>query len=62
MTIASDPHALIYGNKLTPEEAQSLTRRLLSSCDDGELYMQFIASEVHSFPGFFLIQRDQLFE
>jgi TldD protein len=45
----TDPLALVYGNKLSPEEAQSLTRQLLSSCDDGELYMQFIASEAFGF-------------
>ena len=49
MTIALDPQALIYGNKLSPDEAQALTRKLLSSCDDGELYMQFIASEAFGF-------------
>ena len=45
----TDPLSLVYGNKLSPEEAQSLTRQLLSSCDDGELYMQFIASEAFGF-------------
>ena len=49
MTTALDPQALIYGNKLSPDEAQALTRKLLSSCDDGELYMQFIASEAFGF-------------
>lgn len=49
MTTPLDPHALVYGNKLTPDEAQRLTRQLLSSCDDGELYLQFIASEAFGF-------------
>ncbi|QZD86848.1 metalloprotease TldD [Qipengyuania psychrotolerans] len=49
MTTALDPQALIYGHKLSPDEAQALTRKLLSSCDDGELYMQFIASEAFGF-------------
>ncbi len=40
-----DPASLIYSDKLGPEEAQGLTRRLLDRCDDGELYLQFIASE-----------------
>ena len=44
-----DPHALVYGDKLTPDEAGALTRSLLSSCDDGELYLQFIASEAFGF-------------
>lgn len=45
----TDPLALVYGNKLSPEEAQALTRKLLSPCDDGELYLQFIASEAFGF-------------
>ena len=49
MTQANDPHALLYGTKLDPAEAQRLTRQLLSSCDDGELYLQFIASEAFGF-------------
>jgi TldD protein len=40
-----DPASLLYSDKLSPEEAQALTRRLLERCDDGELYLQFIASE-----------------
>ncbi|MBL8658007.1 MAG: metalloprotease TldD [Altererythrobacter sp.] len=45
----SDPASLIYSDKLSPAEAQALTTRLLSSCDDGELYLQFIASESFAF-------------
>ncbi len=45
----TDPLALVYGNKLTPEEAQALTAKLLAPCDDGELYLQFIASEAFGF-------------
>ena len=48
-TPALDPHSLVYGDKLTPDEARALTRSLLSSCDDGELYLQFIASEAFGF-------------
>ena len=40
-----DPASLLYSDKLSPQEAQALTRRLLERCDDGELYLQFIASE-----------------
>ena len=40
-----DPASLLYSDKLSPEQAQALTRRLLERCDDGELYLQFIASE-----------------
>ncbi|MGE5952831.1 MAG: metalloprotease TldD [Qipengyuania vulgaris] len=46
---ATDPLALAYGTKLAPEEAQALTRKLLAPCDDGELYLQFIASEAFGF-------------
>ena len=45
----SDPRSLLYGNKLSPDEAQALTRQLLAPCDDGELYLQFIASEAFGF-------------
>ena len=45
----TDPLALVYGNKLSPEEAQALTRKLLTPCDDGELYLQFTASEAFGF-------------
>ncbi len=34
-----DPASLLYSDKLGPEEAQGLTRRLLERCDDGELYL-----------------------
>ena len=44
MTQATDPHALLY-SQLDPEEAKALTARLLAPCDDGELYLQFMASE-----------------
>ena len=48
MTPANDPHALLY-TQLDPEEAKSLTTRLLAPCDDGELYLQFMASESFAF-------------
>jgi TldD protein len=44
-----DPASLLYSDKLTPDQAQALTRRLLARCDDGELYLQFIASESFAF-------------
>ena len=46
---APDPASLLYSDKLSPEEAQALTRRLHERCDDGELYLQFIASESFAF-------------
>ncbi|UYH54758.1 metalloprotease TldD [Qipengyuania sp. SS22] len=48
MTPATDPHALLY-NQLDPEEAKALTARLLAPCDDGELYLQFMATESFAF-------------
>ena len=48
MTPANDPHALLY-TQLDPKEAKALTTRLLAPCDDGELYLQFMASESFAF-------------
>ena len=43
---ATDPHALLYASgKLDPDEAKALTAEMLSACEDGELYLQFMASE-----------------
>ena len=50
MTVISDPRSLLYkSGQLSPEEAQHLTHEALGGCDDGELYLQFIASETFSF-------------
>ena len=43
-----DPRSLLY-RQLDPAHAQALTAEALSRCDDGELYMQFIASETFAF-------------
>ena len=49
MTI-TDPRALLYAEgKLSPAEAQALAASTLRNCDDGELYLQFIASESFAF-------------
>jgi TldD protein len=48
MTDPNDPHALLY-NQIDPQDAQALTARLLQPCDDGELYLQFMASETFAF-------------
>ena len=45
MTETLDPHALLYGDKLSPQEAQALAAETLARCDDGELYLQFTAAE-----------------
>lgn len=48
MTYSADPRSLLYRN-LSLEEAQRLTAQALAKCDDGELYLQFIASEAFGF-------------
>ena len=49
MTI-QDPRSLLYrSGQLSPEEAQALARETLQNCDDGELYLQFSASEAFGF-------------
>ncbi len=44
----SDPRSLLY-RSLDPDLAATLTRDALSRCDDGELYLQYSASESFSF-------------
>ncbi len=46
----TDPRSLLYRpGLLSPADAQRLTREALRECDDGELYLQFIASESFGF-------------
>jgi TldD protein len=50
MTLITDPRSLLYrSGQLTPEEAQAIARETLAKCDDGELYLQFQASESFGF-------------
>ncbi|MBV1690112.1 metalloprotease TldD [Novosphingobium sp. G106] len=50
MTAVLDPRSLLYrSGQLSPEEAQALAKEVLAKCDDGELYLQFIASESFGF-------------
>ena len=44
----SDPRSLLY-RQIDPARAQALTADALARCDDGELFMQFIASETFAF-------------
>ncbi|MEQ1496850.1 MAG: metallopeptidase TldD-related protein, partial [Novosphingobium sp.] len=44
----SDPRSLLY-RQLDPARAQALTADALARCDDGELYLQFSASETFAF-------------
>jgi len=50
MTQLSDPRSLLYRpGLLTPDDARRLTAAALGQCDDGELFLQFIASESFGF-------------
>ncbi len=50
MTDNIDPRSFIYrAGALDPERATQLTRDALARCDDGELYMQYRASESFAF-------------
>jgi len=45
-----DPADLLYSDgKLTPAQAQALAAETLARCDDGELYLQYSASEAFTF-------------
>ncbi|MFM9853843.1 MAG: metalloprotease TldD [Sphingomonadaceae bacterium] len=50
MTMQTDPRRFLYreGN-IDPASAQRLTAQLLGKCDDGELYLQYSASEAFGF-------------
>ena len=46
----TDTRSLLYRQgQLDPAQALALARETLSKCDDGELYLQFIASETFAF-------------
>jgi TldD protein len=50
MAHLSDPRSFLYRDgQLSPDRAAALTRELLTKCDDGELYMQYRASEAFGF-------------
>ncbi|WP_232494977.1 metalloprotease TldD [Novosphingobium kaempferiae] len=44
----TDPRSLLY-TQLSPDEAQALAAETLKACEDGELFMQFVASEAFGF-------------
>src|SRR6187402_1578430 len=48
MTILADPRRFLYRD-LDPDTAARLTGDALRNCDDGELYLQYIASESFGF-------------
>ncbi len=50
MTFTADPRRFLYrADALQPEAALRLTADALKSCDDGELYLQYTASESFGF-------------
>ena len=50
MTSTADPRRFLYRpDGLDPDAAKRLTAEALKSCDDGELYLQYIASEAFGF-------------
>jgi TldD protein len=50
MDVLTDPRSLLYRDgQLSPDDAQALARETLARCDDGELYLQYIASEAFGF-------------
>jgi TldD protein len=50
MTNLADPRSFLYRDgALDPDRAAKLTRELLNRCDDGELYLQYRASEAFGF-------------
>jgi TldD protein len=50
MTDSTDPRRFLYRDQqLDPDGALRVTAQALKSCDDGELYLQYIASESFGF-------------
>src|SRR4029079_15289499 len=50
MTLLTDPRRFLYREgALDPDEAKILSARHLAHCDDGELYLQYSASEAFGF-------------
>ncbi len=49
MTDLADPRRFLYRDSLDPDTAQRLAARTLAACDDGELYLQYVASESFGF-------------
>ena len=49
MNTPADPRAFLYRDALDPDSARRLTAQALGACDDGELYLQYLASEAFGF-------------
>jgi len=49
MTMITDPRRFLYRDSLDPDTALRLSAQTLANCDDGELYLQYLASESFGF-------------
>jgi len=49
MTMIADPRRFLYRDSLDPDTALRLSAQMLAKCDDGELYLQYMASESFGF-------------
>ena len=49
MAILSDPRSFLYRGELDPDGAARLAAQSIGACDDGELYLQYHASESFGF-------------
>jgi TldD protein len=50
MTVSPDPRRFLYrADALDPDAARRLTAEALGACEDGELYLQYTASEAFGF-------------
>lgn len=49
MADSTDPRSFLYRGDLDPDSALRLTAEAIGRCDDGELYLQYIASESFGF-------------
>jgi len=49
MTMITDPRRFLYRDSLDPDSALRLSAPTLAKCDDGELYLQYLASESFGF-------------
>jgi len=49
MSMITDPRRFLYRDTLDPDTALRLSAQTLAKCDDGELYLQYLASESFGF-------------
>ncbi|HET8613109.1 MAG TPA: DNA gyrase modulator, partial [Sphingomonas sp.] len=49
MATSPDPRSFLYRDGLDPDAARRLSAETLARCDDGELFLQYIAAESFGF-------------